>query len=62
MIFNHMYVNSQENAADRAKKIFAELDSNGDGELDVDEFVKGCLEDRDLLQTLNGGDVRAEDG
>ena len=52
----------QENAAERARKIFGELDINGDGELDCDEFVKGCMEDKDLLQTLNGGDVKKQDG
>ena len=52
----------QENAAERARKIFSELDINGDGELDCEEFVKGCMEDKDLLQTLNGGDVRGNDG
>ena len=52
----------QENASERARKIFGELDVNGDGELDCEEFVKGCMEDKDLLQTLNGGDVKAQDG
>ena len=53
----------QENASERARKIFAELDINGDGTLDADEFVKGCMEDKDLLQTLNGGgDMGARDG
>ena len=52
----------QENAAERARKIFGELDINGDGELDCEEFVKGCMEDKDLLQTLNGGDVKKQDG
>ena len=31
----------QDAAAERASKIFRELDINGDGELDEDEFVKG---------------------
>ena len=52
----------QENASERARKIFGELDVNGDGELDCEEFVKGCMEDKDLLQTLNGGDVKEQDG
>ena len=52
----------QENAAERARKIFTELDINGDGELDCDEFVKGCMDDKDLLQTLNGAELRPQDG
>ncbi len=31
----------QDSAADRAKKIFGELDVDGDGELTADEFVRG---------------------
>ena len=45
----------QESAADRAGKIFRELDINGDGELDEEEFVKGCLDDGDLMRLLNSG-------
>ena len=41
----------QDTAAERAKKIFGELDVNGDGELTSDEFVKGCLEDSDLIRS-----------
>ena len=59
-VLRFLYI--QENASERARKIFGELDVNGDGELDCEEFVKGCMEDKDLLQTLNGGDVKAQDG
>ena len=59
---NKYFLYIQENASERARKIFGELDVNGDGELDCEEFVKGCMEDKDLLQTLNGGDVKAQDG
>ena len=46
-------------AGDRANKIFRELDSNGDGELDEDEFVKGCLDDGELMSLLNSGGLSA---
>ena len=45
----------QDAAAERANKIFRELDINGDGELDEDEFVKGCMDDTDLMSMLNSG-------
>ena len=45
----------QDSAGERANKIFRELDTNGDGELDEDEFVKGCLDDGDLMRLLNSG-------
>ena len=53
---NDIYVNfKQDSASTRADKIFKELDINGDGELDQDEFVKGCMDDGDLLRMLNNG-------
>jgi len=45
----------KDSAGERANKIFRELDINGDGELDEDEFVKGCLDDGDLMRLLNSG-------
>ena len=49
----------QDAAGDRAAKIFRELDVNGDGELDEGEFVKGCLEDGELMSLLNSGGLSA---
>lgn len=51
---------SKDAAAERAQKIFGELDVNGDGELDCDEFVKGCMEDADLASLLNSGGMDCE--
>ena len=39
----------------RAGQIFDILDINGDGELDEDEFIAGCLEDQELISLLNSG-------
>ena len=51
----------QDAAAERASKIFRELDINGDGELDEDEFVKGCMDDTDLMSMLNSGGLATGD-
>jgi len=51
---------ARDSAADRARKIFGELDINGDGELDMEEFVKGCMEDGDLTRLLNSGGMDCE--
>merc|ERR1719189_2985335 len=45
----------KDSAGDRANKIFRELDVNGDGELSEDEFVKGCMDNTDLVMLLNSG-------
>ena len=59
----HVSISQQDSAGERANKIFRELDINGDGELDEDEFVKGCLDDGDLMRMLNSGglDRKSED-
>lgn len=36
----------------RADKIFAEIDINGDGELNEEEFLTGCLRDDELMILL----------
>ncbi len=38
---------------DKAEKLFASLDADGDGMLCEDEFVKGCLEDENLAALLS---------
>ena len=32
--------------------IFSILDENGDGDLTAEEFVRGCLEDEELMELL----------
>ena len=39
----------------RAEQIFDILDINGDGELEEDEFISGCLKDQELITLLNSG-------
>jgi hypothetical protein len=39
----------------RAGQIFDILDINGDGELEEDEFIAGCLGDQELISLLNSG-------
>ena len=47
----------QETATERAIKSFKLLDVNGDGELNEDEFVEGCMRDKTLSDLLNAGNL-----
>lgn len=38
----------------RAAKIFGRLDVDDNGELDENEFVRGCLDDTEFLRLLTG--------
>ena len=38
----------------RAEKIFARLDVDDNGELDENEFVRGCLDDKEFVKLLTG--------
>ena len=53
LIFN--YFLCQDTAIERATAVFEKLDVNGDGELNEDEFVGGCLKDESLANLLNTG-------
>ena len=44
----------QSIASERAHSIFGTLDLDGDGEITEEEFVKGCMEDSDFVETLSG--------
>ena len=48
-------------ATERAHSIFGNLDLNGDGKISEEEFVKGCMEDEDLVETLSGENNDSED-
>ena len=50
-------LNRQETAEEKATRTFHLLDTNGDGELNEDEFISGCLADKTLANLLNAGDV-----
>ena len=49
--------NCQETAEEKATRTFRQLDTNGDGWLNEDEFISGCLQDKTLADLLNSGDV-----
>ena len=55
LLLLHCFI--QETAAERATRTFSLLDVNGDGELNEDEFVEGCLRDKSLADLLNAGDL-----
>jgi Ca2+-binding EF-hand superfamily protein len=39
----------------RGKKIFAQMDVNGDKELTLAEFTEGCMNDKELFAILTAG-------
>ena len=45
--------NPQFNTTDRAYQIFGNLDLDCDGEITEQEFVDGCMQDEELVETLN---------
>ena len=47
----------QTGAQQRAEEIFSILDRDGDGELEEEEFVTGCLRDMNLMILLNTGKI-----
>ena len=49
----------QDTATDHASIVFTNLDIDGDGALTEEEFVKGCLEDEDLVDTLSKAEHEA---
>ena len=54
---------SKEKGNQRALGIFGKLDFDGNGELDEMEFVKGAMDDQELIKMLNGdNDDKKEDG
>lgn len=51
----------KDTASKRAENIFRALDINCDGELEEDEFIRGCLDDDDLINLLNAGGMDPEE-
>ena len=45
--------NDKDTATEKATRTFHQLDTNGDGELNEDEFISGCLQDKTLADLLN---------
>ena len=55
-LFGTLYISEgldEELAVERAQKIFRFLDINNDGDITEDEFVRGCLQDEDLVELLS---------
>ena len=51
----------QLNAGEKAAMIFSDLDIDGNGTVDEDEFIRGCLKDNDFVMLLNSGGIDPED-
>ena len=47
-----------DSATERATNIFTAIDENGDGYINEKEFIRGCLQDEELAQTLAPNLVR----
>ena len=56
-----IYIILKDSASDRARKIFGELDVDGDGELTTEEFVRGCMDDPELVRLLNAGGIDSDE-
>ena len=55
-VFATLYENEgldQNMAVARAEQVFGSLDINNDGDITEEEFVKGCLEDEDMVNLLS---------
>ena len=44
---------NKEEVVSRATDLFRSLDLNKDGQLGEDEFVKACVEDKEILAVIN---------
>ena len=56
-IFSTLYLSEgldEDLAVDRAEHVFHMLDTDNDGDVTEEEFVNGCLEDKDLVKELTG--------
>ena len=51
----------QLNAGEKAAMIFGDLDIDGNGTVDEDEFIRGCLKDNDFVMLLNSGGIDPEE-
>ncbi len=44
-----------EVARSRGQRLFSELDINGDGNISCEEFVRGCMQDPELVRLISTG-------
>ena len=42
----------QDEATEKAEFVFGLIDDEPDGEITEEEFIKSCLEDQDLVRTI----------
>ena len=49
---------NKDTVGTRARELFESLDLNKDGTLGEDEFVKACVEDKEILSVLNSSSYR----
>ena len=59
-VFGTLYLNEgvdEELATERALKIFGFLDINNDGDVSQEEFIRGCLQDEELVDALSDKSV-----
>ena len=49
---------SQAKAKEKAVQIFTFLDGNGDGKVDLKEFIFGCMKDNELVRILSCSGVK----
>eukprot|EP00092_Neocalanus_flemingeri_P100774 GFUD01128752.1.p1 GENE.GFUD01128752.1~~GFUD01128752.1.p1 ORF type:complete len:192 (-),score=64.22 GFUD01128752.1:149-682(-) len=61
-VFATLYENEgldQKMAVERAENIFGSLDANNDGDITEHEFVKGCMEDEEMVLMLSDSSAEA---
>ena len=44
----------EELAVERAEQVFHMLDANNDGDVTEEEFIKGCMDDDNIVEELTG--------
>ena len=47
----------KEAAASRGKRLFNDLDKNDDGSITCEEFVRGCMQDPELIRIVMSGGI-----
>ena len=61
LLWSNLYTCGQDTASERATAAFQLLDVDSDGTLTEDEFVEGCLKDKNLANLLNSGTPQCTD-